>query len=76
MGSTRNIRMWVLLFQSQPLEAALAQEARWVGSKKNELVLCISIDTENVIQRGHCFSWTKVDELKIGLACMPHGHTV
>jgi hypothetical protein len=67
LGSTHKIRMWVLLFQDKPLEAALAQEALWEGSNKNELVLCIGIDKENVIQWGHCFSWTKVEELKIGL---------
>ena len=64
-GKSKQIRIWVLVFRNQPLEAAFAQQAYWQGGNKNELVLCIGIDDDNKVLWGHVFSWSERETLKL-----------
>lgn len=65
IGRTKQVRIWLLCFKKQPLEAAYSQEALWKRGNKNELVICTSLDDNNKIQWGYVFSWTEREDLKI-----------
>ena len=64
-GPKKKVRLWVLVYHNQPLQAAKLQEAYWGGANKNELVYCIGINDENAVQWAHVISWTDVQDLKI-----------
>ncbi len=67
IGRSKQIRMWILLFKNQPLDAAIHQENYWDGGNKNELVLCIGTNNNNEVQWTYVFSWTKQERLKIDI---------
>lgn len=67
LGAKKKIRVWVLVWKNQPRNVAFNQEAYWRGSNKNELVICLSIDSENNVQWAHVFSWSKSEALKTAI---------
>lgn len=64
LGKTKQIRIWILVFRDQSLDAAINQENYWQGGNKNELVLNIGIDKEDNVLWGYVFSWTEKEILK------------
>lgn len=62
-GSKKQIHMMILVFYSQPLEAAFFQECYWKGGNKNEFILCIGVDG-NQVTWTKVISWTEEEELK------------
>ncbi len=66
LGRKKQVRMWILLYRDQPLDAGIEQEALWKGGNKNELVVCIGLNAQSQVSWSHVFSWTEVEELKIG----------
>lgn len=52
-GSSRQLRMMIVVFEDKPYEAGLMQEAYWVGGNKNEFILVIG-------KKGDQIKWTKV----------------
>lgn len=67
LGKSKQVRIWIVLFRDKPLEAGILQEAYWKGGNKNELVLCIGLNPQSVVQWTYVFGWTPVEELKIAL---------
>jgi hypothetical protein len=65
LGHSKQVRVYVLVFQDQPREAGLVQERYWQGGNMNEIVVCVGIDSEKRIQWGHTFSWTESTGVKI-----------
>lgn len=65
LGREKQIRIWIVNFIDQPLEAGIQQMNYWQGGNKNELILCIGQDVEHKVTWGHVFSWTEVEGLKI-----------
>lgn len=65
LGKTKQVRIWILVFQNRPFETAQRQEAYWKGGNKNEFVLTVSIDAARKVQWAHVFSWTPEERLKI-----------
>lgn len=65
LGKRKQLRMWVVLFHDQPLEAAIAQRDYWRGGNKNEFVLVIGLNGKNQVQWCYPFSWTEVEGLKV-----------
>jgi len=65
LGPKRQVRVWVLVFLNQPLQAGFDQENYWQGGNKNEFVITIGINKEGKVRWCHVFSWTKVESLKI-----------
>lgn len=65
IGRAKQVRIWLLCFKDQPLQAAHSQEAYWKRGNKNELVICTSLDGGGKIQWAHVFSWTEQETLKI-----------
>ncbi|MFA6588231.1 MAG: hypothetical protein WCT08_04120 [Patescibacteria group bacterium] len=65
LGAPKKIRIWILLFRNQPLDAGQYQEWYWKGGNKNEFILAIGLDNSNAIQWVHPISWTPVERLKV-----------
>lgn len=65
LGGPRQVRLYTLIFQDQPVQAAMDQEAYWKRGNKNEFVTCIGVDKELAVQWAYVFSWTDSEELKI-----------
>jgi hypothetical protein len=65
LGAPCQVRMLILIFQDQPLQAGFDQESYWKGGNKNEFVVTIGVDKNNRVQWCHPFSWTEVEGLKI-----------
>lgn len=65
LGRPKQVKMFILLYRNQPLEAALYQEALWKGGNKNEFVLCIGVDNSDRPQWAKAFSWSEAERLKV-----------
>jgi hypothetical protein len=63
LGASKQVRMIILIFRGQPLDAGFLQEGYWKRGNKNEFVVTIGIDSENTIQWSYVFSWTESEEL-------------
>ena len=59
LGHEKQVRVYFLVFRDQSREAGLVQERYWQGGNKNEIVICIGLDSNEKIQWGHVFSWTE-----------------
>jgi hypothetical protein len=64
LGKKKEIRMWVLLFKDQPIEAGMMQEGYWKGGNKNEFIVAIGMKG-NKPAWCHPFSWSEIEEPKI-----------
>lgn len=65
LGSSKQTRMFILVFRNQPLQAGIDQESYWKGGNKNEFITCIGVDDAQEVQWVHVFSWSEVEDLKI-----------
>lgn len=65
LGASRQVRLYVLVFKNQSVQAGIDQEAYWKAGNKNEFITCIGVDDSYEVQWCHVFSWTEVDALKI-----------
>lgn len=64
LGHNCEIRIFVLVFHDQPIEASVHQEALWKGGKKNELVICFGVNNAYDVTWTKCFSWSNSEQLK------------
>lgn len=65
-GRIKQVRVFIIVFVNQPLEAGFKQQALWQNANKNELVLCLSVSKANMIDWVYPFCWDN-DKLKIDL---------
>lgn len=65
LGHSHQVRVFFLIFVNQPREAAYIQEQYWQGGNKNELVVCIGIDSNKKVKWGHIISWTDAMAVKV-----------
>lgn len=63
LGKPYQIRIWVLLFRNQPKEAAQYQEYYWAGGNKNELVICIGVNDDDMVLWCQPFCWSPNDHI-------------
>ena len=63
MGSTKQVRIWFLIFNGQSMDSAIQQQNYWKGGNKNELIVCIGLDKEKRVSWCYPFSWTTSDIL-------------
>jgi hypothetical protein len=64
LGHKKEVRIFVLVFKNQPIDAALYQEWYWSGANMNEFVICIGIDSERNVKWCKPISWTRSETLK------------
>lgn len=65
LGRSKQVRMLILLFKNQPIQAGFEQENYWKGGNKNEFVVTIGLDDHHNVTWCHAFSWTEVEDLKV-----------
>lgn len=65
LGRKKQVQMRIIVFNNQPIEAALKQEAYWQGGNKNEFIVCVGVDKNYNVKWSHVISWTPVELLKI-----------
>lgn len=65
LGAAKQVRMFILVFKNQPLQAAIDQESYWKGGNKNEFITCVGVNDSQEVQWAHIFSWSEVEDLKI-----------
>ncbi len=69
LGPTKKVNVIMVGFKGDSSLAGL-QEAKWVGGKKNDLVLCIGyneLDNHNVAIWSRVFGWTEREDVKRNL---------
>ncbi len=65
LGRSKQIRLWILIFKDQPLDAGFDQRDYWKGGNKNEFTLTIGVNAAHEVQWCYPISWTEVDILKV-----------
>lgn len=65
LGAPKQVRMMILVFKNQPIQAGFDQQSYWKGGNKNEFIITIGVDDSNNIQWCHPFSWSDSESLKI-----------
>lgn len=68
-GKKKELRIWILIFKDQPIEAAYKQEAYWIGGNKNEFIVTIGLKGDKPTW-CHAFSWSEIEEPKIRIRNM------
>lgn len=66
LGGRKQVRMWILLFHEQPVDAALRQEQYWTGGNKNEIVACIGV-VDGKPKWAYVFAWGDNEQLKVDI---------
>lgn len=64
-GKPKQIRIYLLGYYNQPIEISEQQKIYWEGGNKNELVICLGLDSLNNIKWNNTFSWCDAPELEI-----------
>jgi hypothetical protein len=58
LGAKKQLRMWLLCFQSDDPEVGQFQESLWVGGNKNEVVVAVGLSAKGAVNWVHPFSWS------------------
>ena len=65
-GSSRQFRIYLLIFDGKPYNISEQQRAYWQGGNKNEFVVCLGYDrNENKITWCNAFSWCDKPTLEL-----------
>ncbi len=64
LGHKKEVRVFVLVYKNQPIEAALYQEWYWSGANMNEFVICVGVDNARNVKWCKILSWTRSEILK------------
>lgn len=65
IASNKQVKIFYLIFKNQPLDAGLIQEQYWKMGNKNEVNICIGIDSKRNIKWTYVFTWSKKDIVKV-----------
>lgn len=66
LGVPHGVRLWVIVLQEQPVDAALDQETGWKGGHRSDLVVVVSVTkADRAVQWCYVFGWTKSETLKV-----------
>ena len=64
-GGKKQIRVFILLFDSPNVLVGEMQQSHWLGGNKNEFVVCLGVDKHNNVMWCYPFSWE--DKPKLGV---------
>lgn len=67
LGSQKQVNAVVVLVKDQPREYFYALEQAWIGAKKNDVVLVISVSGDTTIQWADIMAWTDNALFKVKL---------
>jgi len=58
LGHSKQVRIWLLIHNTDNEDIGIQQENYWVGGNKNELVINLGVDKEGNIVWNHIFTWS------------------
>jgi hypothetical protein len=67
LGRPKQVNMIVVLVKNQPLDYYSALEESWIGAKKNDAVLVVSVDDTMKPQWAQVMAWTTNELFKVKL---------
>lgn len=68
LGPLRQVNVIMVGFKDMSIDVAMIQEAKWVGGKKNDMVICYGINgNTNMADWVHVFSWSEREDCKSNL---------
>lgn len=67
LGNKKQVKVFILVYNNQPMEAANLQEALWKGGNKNEFIIPISIDDNSKPIWCLPFSWCEKELAKVNI---------
>lgn len=65
LGHSKQVKVFVLVFCDQPVQAGIYQKWLWSGGNMNEFVVCIGVDKLRNVKWCEPISWTRNEELKV-----------
>lgn len=65
LGSRKQVNIMLMTVRNQPREWFYALEQRWLGGKKNDLTVVVSVDQQGVIQWVNVMAWCQNEMVKI-----------
>jgi hypothetical protein len=66
LGVIKQVHIFMLVFHNQPLDAAIEQQMLWKNGNKNEIVICIGVDSTKTLTWVYPFAWDN-ERLKVDL---------
>lgn len=67
LGKQKDVHVWILIWEGEPMSTAVAQESHWKGGNRNEIVLCLGVDKNRRVNWSYVFGWTKSETLKAAI---------
>lgn len=70
LGASKKVRVWVVVWEGAlDRSVALDQEAYWKGGNKNELVVCVNVNSiqDPTVNWCEVFSWSNSEDLKVAI---------
>lgn len=67
LGPSKQVNVIIVGFGNQSIDIAMRQEAKWVGGKKNDIVICYGGASPDKADWCHVFSWSEREDCKINL---------
>jgi len=64
LGYKKEVKIFLLIYKNQPLDAGSYQEWLWCGGNMNEFIVTVGIDDDNKIKWCKVISWTPNEMLK------------
>ncbi len=75
LGPKKEVKIFVLVFKNQPIEAGFYQESYWSGGNMNEFVVCIGTDNQRKVTWCKPISWTENERLKVDVKSFVENQT-
>ncbi len=67
LGPTKYANIIIMGFLNQDIDVAIRQEAKFIGGKKNDIVICYGGVKPDKADWVHVFSWTEREDFKSNL---------
>lgn len=67
LGPTKQVNVIIVGFGNQSIEMGMLQEAKWIGGKKNDVVICYGSSKPDKADWCHVFSWSEREDCKVNI---------
>jgi hypothetical protein len=67
LGPWKKVNVIMCGFQGGSASLGISQECKWIGGKKNDIVICYGVDESRKVTWSYVFGWTEKDIVKRNL---------
>ena len=67
MGPHKRVNVIIVYFANKDSSISKWQQSKWIGGKKNDLVICYGGQKNNKADWAFCFGWTEREQVKRNL---------